>query len=58
MPRYYFHVRRDQMTVLDHGGIARRYCGRWSGGSTTRASARECRTLERGVRQPQEDRRC
>jgi len=21
MPRYYFHVRRGQMTVLDHGGI-------------------------------------
>jgi hypothetical protein len=21
MPRYYFHVRRGQITVLDHGGI-------------------------------------
>ncbi len=21
MPHYYFHVRRGQMTVLDHGGI-------------------------------------
>ena len=21
MPRYYFHVRRGQLTVLDHGGI-------------------------------------
>jgi hypothetical protein len=21
MPRYYFHVRRDRVTILDHGGI-------------------------------------
>ena len=59
MPRYYFHVRRGQITILDHEGIELADTVDAEVEAADRAQQIvNGGILERGVRQPWEDNRC
>jgi hypothetical protein len=59
MPHFYFHVRRGQITILDHEGIELADTVDAEAEATQRAQGLvNGEAMDEGVRRPQEDNRC